>query len=316
MANNLIAAPRVWKKKSIYMKLESSYGTDASPSSADWMEARNLQVSPIEAKMVDRGILLDSKGRVGQLMANAHTKLSFDIALATSGGTGGRPKWDVMMQAAGWANTFSYWSSFTYNLVSSGEKSATVYYFEDGTRQEITGVRGSWKLSMDASGLPLMSFEGQGLYREPTSAGNVFVPDKSGWMVEEPLGALRTTGTFNGVAVAFSKYEVDQANTVNYVNLPGPQEEVVIADRAPTASMTILAPDLSLLNPYALMANADVLTATVNHGTRQGNKVSVTVRSRITGLNEVDVEGYLGYQISMQPEATSAGNDEIVLMLT
>lgn len=313
---NLIATPRAWKKKSIFMKVEATYGTDPVPVAADWLEARNLQVTPIEAKMVDRNIVLDGKGRVGQLLASANVKLSFDIALAPSGTAGTKPKWDVVMLAAGWASTVVATTSVTYNLTSSAEKSATVYYFEDGTKQTICGVRGSWKLSMDASGLPTMSFEGQGLYLEPVANAMAIVPDKTGWTVEEPVGALRTTGTFNGVAVAFSKYEVDQANTVNYINLPGPQEEVVIADRAPTASLTILAPTLDVLNPYALMTGATSVTATVNHGSAVGKKAAITVKSRITGLTEVEVEGYLGYQISMQPEASSAGNDEIVLTLT
>lgn len=312
---NLITTPRVWKKKSVFMKVEAAYGTDPVPVAADWLEARNLQVTPIDPKMVDRNIVLDGKGRVGQLLAAANAKLSFDIALAPSGTAGTKPKWDVVMQAAGWASTTVAATSVTYNLTSSAEKSATVYFFEDGTRQTIGGVRGSWKLGMDAAGLPMMSFEGQGLYMEPVAAVAI-VPDKTGWTVEEPVGALRTTGTFNGVVVAFSKYEVDQANTVNYINLPGPQEEVVIADRAPTASLTILAPALAVLNPYALMTSATLVTATVNHGSTAGKKAAITVKSRITGLTEVEVEGYMGYQISMQPEASSAGNDEIVLTLT
>lgn len=316
MTANLIATPRAWKKKSIFMKLEASYGLDPVPVAADWMEARNLNVTPIDPKMVDRNIVLDGKGRVGQLMASANTKLSFDVALAPSGTAGTKPKWDVVMLAAGWASTVVAATSVTYNLTSSGEKSATIYFFEDGTRQTLSGVRGSWKLGMDASGLPIMSFEGQGLYLEPVPAANAIVPDKTGWTVEEPVGALRTTGTFNGVQVAFSKYEVDQANTVNYINLPGPQEEVVIADRAPTASLTLLAPELGVLNPYALMTSATLVTAVVNHGSAAGKKAQIAIKSRITGLSEVEVEGYLGYQISLQPEASSAGNDEIVLTLT
>jgi hypothetical protein len=312
---NLIATPRAWKKKSIFMKVETLYGTDAVPTGVDWMEARNLNVTPIDPKMVDRNIMIDGKGRVGQLMAAANSKISFDVALAPAGTAGTKPKWDAVMLAAGWASTTVATTSVTYNLVSIAEKSATIWFFQDGTKQVLVGVRGSWKLSMDASGLPMMSFEGQGLYAQPTAAP-ALVPDKTDWTIEEPVGALRTTGTFNGVSVAFSKYEVDQANTVNYINLPGPQEEVVIADRAPSASFTILAPTLTILNPYQLITDATLVTAVVNHGSAAGKRATVTIKSRVTGVSEVEIEGYLGYQISMQPEASSVGDDEIVLALT
>jgi hypothetical protein len=314
---NVLLTPRAFKKKTIFMKVEPSgfYGIDAAPAPADWLEARDMSVTEFEASMVARNIVLENKGRVGGLVGSIQCKVEFSVALAPSGTAGTAPKWDVVMKAAAFAATTVADTSVTYNLVSTGELSATVHYYADGDKHVITGVRGSWSATLDANGLPMMKFSGVGVYAQPTTA-NAPSPVKTGWTVEEAVGPKYTTGTFNGVAVAFSKYTVDVAHQVKYISYPGPQEEVVVEDRQPTGSITLLAPSLATLNPYALAENGTLVSCVVNHGSAAGKKARITLQSRVTGVAKVDVDGYLGYDIKLEPEATAAGNDEIVLQLT
>lgn len=319
---NVLATPRAWKKKSIFMKVESTYNTDASPVGADWMEARDLTVTEFEATVVQRNIVMENKGRMGGLIGAVQCKVDFSVALAPSGTAGTKPKWDAMMQAAGFAVTTVapvagppvVAGSVTYNLVSTAEKSATIYYFADGDKHVITGVRGSWSAGLDAAGLPMMKFAGQGVYARPVAAA-ALTPDKTGWTVEELVGPKYTTGMVNGVAVAYNKYAVDVAQQIKYISYPGPQEEVVIEDRQPTSSITILAPALATFNPYQLAEDATLVSVEINHGSAVGKKAKIKLQSRITGVQKVDVDGYMGYDLKFEPEATSAGNDEIVLTL-
>lgn len=319
---NVLATPRAWKKKSIFMKVETTYNVDATPGASDWIEARDMTVTEFEASVVQRNIVMENKGRMGGLIGAIQVKVDFSVALAPSGTAGTKPKWDPVMQAAAFAVTSvapvvgppAVAGSVTYNLVSTGEKSATIYYFADGDKHVVTGVRGSWSAALDQSGLPMMKFTGQGVYTRPVAA-SALTPDKTGWMVEELVGPKYTAGTVNGAAVAFSKFAVDVAHQIKYISYPGPQEEIVIEDRQPTASITILAPTLATFNPYQLAEDATLVPIVLNHGSAVGKKARINLQSRITGVQKVDVDGYMGYELKFEPEATSAGNDEIVLTL-
>jgi hypothetical protein len=59
---NLITTPRFWKKKAILAKLEAVVGTDSVPTgAANWIEARNLAITPFDVETAERNI-----GLVGQ----------------------------------------------------------------------------------------------------------------------------------------------------------------------------------------------------------------------------------------------------------
>lgn len=319
---NVLATPRAWKKKSIFMKVETTYNVDAVPTAVDWMEARDMTVTEFEASVVQRNIVMENKGRMGGLIGAIQVKVDFSVALAPSGTGGTKPKWDAVMQSAGFAVTSvapvvgppAVAGSVTYNLVSTSEKSATIYYFADGDKHVVTGVRGSWSAALDQAGIPMMKFTGQGVYTRPVAA-TALTPDKTGWSVEELVGPKYTVGAVNGVSVAFSKYAVDVAQQIKYISYPGPQEEVVIEDRQPTASIIMLAPTLATFNPYQLAEDATLVPVMLNHGSAVGKKARINLQSRITGVQKVDVDGYMGYELKFEPEATSAGNDEIVLTL-
>lgn len=320
---NVVTAPQLFKTKTLFAAVESTYGTAPVIAGANWAEARNVSITSFEAQVVDRGIVLPYKGRKAGLAGTPNVKITFDIAMAPSGTAGTAPKWAPLLLGCGWAETVVATTSVTYNLVSTGEQSLTLAYFDADNKHLITGVHGSVSFKFPKGGIPLMSFSFTGIYNAPVVAsGADAMPAvvRTGWTDEQLVDGRYTTGNINtgtAIPLAFSEFNVDQANDVKYIDLPGPQTTVVIADRAPTGSISLLAPPLATLNVYALVANNTAFTASAVHGTGAGKVATLSVKARATGVSAVEIDSFKGYQLTIQPEPVlAAGNDEISLTLT
>lgn len=101
---NLVATPRVWDKKAVVLKKETTYGTDAAPTgAANWFEARNVSLSSFDIETAERNVIENFLGHSGKLITSKWSKLSFEIALAGSGAAGTAPKWGPMMLGCAFA---------------------------------------------------------------------------------------------------------------------------------------------------------------------------------------------------------------------
>lgn len=313
---NLIAAPRFWDKKAVIIKAETTYGTDAVPTgAANYIEARNVTLTSFEAESVDRNIIMPTMGNGGKITASIWSKLSFDVALVGSGTAGTAPKWGALLLALGFSQTISAGVSVTYNLVSSGIGSLSAYLNMDGVLYKFIGCRGEAKATLSAKGIPMLSIELSSVYSAPVDSAMPALT-KTGWAVEDAVNATNTGKlTVNAVDLAFSALDWSLGNKVARIDLPGPQLEVAITDRNPSASATVLAPALSVFDPYALAVANTAITISNIHGTVAGKKVTTSLKARLTGVSEDQVEGMLAYKLSFTPEPV-AGNDEITLSLT
>lgn len=317
-----VVSPKFFKSKTIFTKLEATYGTLEALVAADWTEARNVTFTPFEASVVDRNIVLDGKGRTSGLVGSVNAKLSFDIALAPSGIAGQAPKWGRHLRGCGFAETVVANTSVTYSLVSSNEESLSLVFFDALDKHVLSGARGTVAFKLDGGGVPLMSFTFTGLYTDPvaaTGANAKPVIDKVGWATEQLVDSRYTTGKLNAgvdVPVAFKSASIDIAHMVEFHDYPGPFQEVGIKDRAPTVQLQYVNPGLAAFNPFALATSATSITATVVHGTGAGKVATFVARGKITSPNKVDIDGFAGIDLQIQPEATAAGNDEVVLTLT
>lgn len=319
---NIVATPVTFKSKTLFAALESTYDTAPTLLSANWVEARNLKLTPYSNSIVDRNIDFAGKGKMAGLSTIAFCKLTFDVGLAPSGVAGTAPKWGTLLLGAGFAETTVATTSVTYNLVSKNEKSLTLAYGDANDKHVITGARGTVQFKLDTNGVPMMSYEFTGHYVAPVlNSGGTALPtaDKTGWAVEQLVDRRYTTGSLNtgsAVPVAFKSFMANMAQSIKSIEYPGPQSEVTIDDRAPTAEFQLLAPARSVLDPDALITNSTFVTATVVHGVGAGKVATLNTKGRFTAYDKVDLDGFLGYKMDLQLEATSATNDEFSLVLT
>lgn len=304
---------RFWKKKVVLFKPEVTYGTDPVPTgAANYIEARNVSLSAAEFDAEDRGMVKENMGNTSKLITGKRVKLSFDIALAASGTLGVAPKLGPLLLACGFAETVTVDTKVEYTLVSSAFSSGTFYINIDGTLHKGKGARGTATLRLD-KGIPVLRVELTALYTAPTDTA---LPGatRTGWPTEYPVNKENTlVVTVNAVDSWYSKCEVNLGNQIVHDDFPGGYEAIVQKDRAPTASMSILAPTLATLDPFALMAAQTNIAVQVVHGPSAGNKVQVDMKAQITSANYEDIQGNVGYALGLTLEDPTDLNTELKL---
>lgn len=311
---NLVTTPLRWKSKALLLKLEATYGVDSTPTgAANWIEARNLQLTPIDADKVQRDIELPYGGNAGSVLVGFWAKLSFDVAMIPSGVAGTAPKWDPAMLACGTASTITATTSVAYNLVSSAYPSVVGYLNIGNVLHKLLGMRGNAKASMAAKGTPKLSFDFDALYVTPATGGMPTVT-RTGWPIEEGVNSINTgPATINGIALAWSALDWDFGQKTSRIDLPGPQKEIMLSlDRTPSASITVLAPDLAVFNPFAIAESNAIVPFSATHGSVAGRKTKTDMQARISNVAYDQVEGMAAYKLTLEP-APVVGNDEIAL---
>lgn len=132
----------------ILVKEEATYNTDAAPSpSSDAVLVENLQWSNEGARMNERAAVKNTFGKLQQVFGGTLRTVSFDVEIKGSGAAGTPPEFGPLLKACGMAETIVASTSVTYDPASTGIKSATIYYYQDGTLMKLTGCRGDaeWK---------------------------------------------------------------------------------------------------------------------------------------------------------------------------
>lgn len=310
---NVLAQPRFWKKKAILIKPEVTVGVDAEPTgAANWFEARNVSFQPFDAQTADRNIAAPWMGNGEKLITSKYAKLSFELALVGAGAAGTAPKVAPVLLAAALAETITAATSVAYNLVSDAIGALSAYINIDGTLHKLVGCRCNVAIMLAAAGIPLLKVELESVFTSPTAEAMPVV-DRSGWPIEQPVTAATTSGiSIGGTALAYSTLDVNLGNQLKRVNLPGPQTEIAIVDRAPTAAVTVLAPALGVFDPFALASAGTVLDVTTTQDARAGYKAQVDVKAKIIGVDYDRIEEMLAYKLTLEPTPV-AGNDEIAL---
>lgn len=304
---------RFWSKKAVLYKAEGTYNTDPVPTgAANWMEAHNVALTPQDFDVEERNVTRINMGNGARVVTGKRVKLAFDVPLAASGALGTAPKIGPLLLGCGFAETVVAATSVTYNLVSSAFGSGTFYINIDGVLHKGTGARGTWGIKLD-KGLPVLHVELTALYLAPTDTA-MPATTRTGWPTEYPANAANTlVCTVNAVAAYYSKFEAVGGMQIAHDNFPGGYEAIAVKGRAPTASMSILAPTLAVLDPFALKLAQTNIAVQVVHGPTAGNKVQVDLKTPIVDVGYEDISGSVGYALSFAPEDPTDLNTEITL---
>ncbi|MCB1908809.1 MAG: hypothetical protein KDH15_15695 [Rhodocyclaceae bacterium] len=307
---NLITTPRFSRNKAVLLKAQPDINTDPVPDLAnDWMEARNVQFTPMEAETAERNIDSPSFGRTGKLQVAQYARLGFEIAAAANG-AGVAPKHAPALLACAMQQSIAVGVSVTYNLVSAAIPACAIYINFDGVLHKMLACRGTVALAISASGIPVWRFEFQSVYVAPSDLP-LGAATMTGWPLEEPVNAAKTGPiSINGVNLAFSTFETALGNQIEKINLPGPQVECAIVDRAPTGSVTVLAPLLAVFDPFALAEAGTNVALNLTHGSAAGKQVQVDEKIVITNVAYDQIRGMPAYKLDFEPTKVN-GNDEI-----
>jgi len=303
------------KNMVLLAKQEVTTGTDPVPTpAANSILVRAMTPQMINAEFVDRNNIRGYKGNFGKLAVGVHREFDFEVELAGSGAAGTAPKWGPLLMACGFSETISAGISATYQPISTGDTTVTLYGYLDGLMFKMTACKGTVSFDMNSKQIPVMKFKFLGEYTAVTDTvfptGMVF----TGFTKPLTVGKINTpTFTLHGLAAVMQSLSFDVANSLVYRDLVGASGPYS-PDRKPTGSTTIELPAVAGANFGELARLGTEGALQLIHGTVAGNIIQVdmpktqfTSAPTISNDNEIAM---LGVQFSINP---NAGNDEIVL---
>ena len=306
------------RRRLLLAKIESTYGTDPTPSGAsNAILVRNLDIQPLVADTVNRDLVRPYMGQADQLLAQTRVEVTFEVELAGSGTAGTAPAYGPLLRSCGLSETVVADTSVTYAPESSGFESTTIYYHQDGIRHKVTGCRGSFELSGEVGGIPVISFSMTGIYNAPTDET---LPTPTYANQATPLifkeGNTSSFSAF-GYAGCLQSYSFNIANDVIYRELVGCSKEVLITNRAPSGNVVIEAPTIATKDFFTIATGTSTGSITWQHGSTGGNIVTMTTaQSDLGNLTYSDQDGIQMLNMPFIAVPTSSGNDELSLSYT
>ena len=305
------------RKRLIRVKKESTYGTDATPIGTDALLVRNLEITPVEADVVSRDLLVPYLGNSPQLLANTRVSITFQVELAASGTAGTAPRYGSILQACGMSETIVATTSVTYAPVSAAFSSASIYFDNDGIRHILTGCRGSFTLTGEVGQIPTIDFTMVGVYNAPTDTA---LPSTTYSAQASPLifkQGNTSAFSFFSYAGCLQSVSFDMANETVYRELVGCTKEVLITNRAPSGTVMLEAPALATKDFFALSQTETTGALTFLHGTTAGNRVTFTASQCDVGNpSYADQDGVQMLNIPIVAVPSTAGNDEVSIAFT
>ncbi|MFC5548199.1 phage tail tube protein [Massilia aerilata] len=311
---------RIIRNTLIVAAIESAYGTDANPTgAANAVLVSDMSLTPLDAQNIDRNLIRGTFGASEQLVGSASVKLSYSTELAGSGTAGTAPAWGKLLQACACAEgVLATPARVEYTPVSSGLKSSSQYYYDDGVLHKLLGTMGDFTLSAKVGDRPMLKFDWTGLDGGVTAASDTgtFTPWKKpvamtrANVIDITLGGSYAAGAITGGTVYPSTgLEMKAGNQVAFTPMLS-SETVDITNRESTGSLEL---DLTAAQEVALMAAVKANTTqslAITIGLTTGNKIlffAPAVQLLSPKKAEKNGKRLIGFDLRFMPVN---GNDE------
>lgn len=143
----------------ILVKEEVTYNLDPVPvEGVDAVLVEQPAWASEGLRMNERPAVRASIGMLQHVYGGMLQTLTFDVEMKGSGTAGTAPEMGVLLQCCGMLETLVAVTSATYTPASTGHKSCTIYYYQDGTLLKLTGCRGTVNFNLEVGALPKASF--------------------------------------------------------------------------------------------------------------------------------------------------------------
>lgn len=315
--------PRYIRNTAILAKIETTEGADAVPTgAANALLISDLTVNPLNAQNVDRALIRNYFGASEQLVGTAYVSVDFTCELAGSGTAGTAAPWGELLRACGFAEAGAAGYKDYKPDTPANQKSASIYYYDDGVLHKLLGAKGSVSLGLGIGERPTLQFSFLGKDGGVTAAANP-TTTLTGW--KQPLvitdpntsdvkfgGTYATGAVTGGTSYASRGLSLDVGNSVQYTPMLG-GEYIDITGREVTGSLQL---DLTAAQEVTFMASvkSNTLQAiSLEHGTTAGGIVGVYMTAaQLINPSKQDANGrrLIGFDLRSVP---SAGNDDIVI---
>lgn len=302
------------RKKTILAKIESTYGTDPTPTgSANAILVRNIDLTPQETDFASRDLIRAYFGNSEQLPGAARGMLSFEVEMSGSGAAGTAPAYDALLRACAMSSTNTPATKQDYLPISASLEAVSIYFNVDGVFHKFLGVRGDVSMSWSIKNIPVYKFSFTGLYVAVADAA-IPTPVYTGFIKPLQVSNVNTTPfTLHSYSAVASDLTINLTNQVVHRSLIGGSESVLITDRKPSGSVTIEMTTVAAKDWFAICKAATIGGLDITHGTAAGNKVQVTSSGvQLANPRYSDQDGVQMLQMDIRFVPTS-GNDELTI---
>lgn len=303
---------RYVKKLALLAKIETTYGTDATPSgAANAIQVLDVRFTPLEGQEESRDIVTPYMGHPGVILTGIHQMIEFGVEIAGAGVAGAVPGYGALLRACGLAETITALTDVVYEPVSDGFEAVTLYYLLDGVRHIMLGCRGNVTMDFTAKKIPRFRFRMTGLLGTVSDQA-LPATTFTGFATPVPVSKANTTFSLHSYAGATESVSFDFGNKVE-PRLVINHESIQIADRRATGSAVMEATTLATKNWQSIALGHTDGALALAHGLAAGNIVEVDCATAQVGRYSESVsQGILHNTLPLMLKA-GAGDDDIII---
>ena len=302
----------------ILVKIESTYGTDSVPvEGTDAILVENIGWSNEGLRMNDRPAVRANIGMLQKVYGGTLRSLTFDVELKGGGGAVDLPpEFGPLLRCCGFGETINAAVDVTYEPVSTGHESVSIYYFQDGIRYILLGCIGNVSFNLETGALGKMSFTVTGHISLPTDVALA----SPTYLTIVPPPLINVPFTIGAYAAVINSLTCDMSNTVATVSDMSATDgygEIRITQRDPNGTYDPEATLVATDNPHQDLEQGNALVVTTGViGSTLGNRYQIDMPAAVyRDLSPGDRDGIRTYDVPIG-FAESAGDDEISLVFT
>lgn len=306
----------------ITVKIETTYNTDSVPTgSANAVLVEDPSWSLEGLRMIARNPVTAGIDTHQHLFAGTLRQVTFNMEVKGAGAAYSasvQPEMDPLLRACGLGSTIVTTGgseSVTYAPVSTGHESVTIYYYQDGLLNILTGCRGNASFTFNVSdGRGMVAFTMTGHSASTTDVA-IATPTYDSTL---PPPILNGSFTVDGYGAIIDGLAFDLSNTISTppdLNATDGYSEVYITKRDVNGSFS---PERVLVATEAFEANlrsgASMALTTGAIGSTQYNKYTVAMPViSYRNISPGDRDG-LGIFDTPFGAAASSGDDEFSIL--
>lgn len=311
------------RRKAVLVKLETTYGTDATPTAAaDGVLCKTVSpTDPLKQQTKDRELIRPFFGQFQSLTGGDFAEITIEMEAAgfgTAGPAAPTAGYDALMQICGQSRTVTTGTSVVYAPASTSLPSATVYYYAEGAIHKLTGCRGNMELSLDVNAIPYFKFTLWGQY-QPVVDGALVTPTLTAYQVPLLANSDNTPAiSIQGYSAQVQSLSFKLNNQLEMRELIGGSRQVLIVDRKPDGHVVMELPLVAAKNYWTNIAAGTLGAFSFTHGTTAGNKVGLSSAAGLQLLNAKlsENQNIVHLEADLRFVPSAAGGDEYALTIS
>jgi hypothetical protein len=307
------------QKQLTLAKVESTPGTDASPTKTDDAILTGPVEISIDHQQLDRMAVRQSIAAIKMTIGRSMATLTIPVELKGSGAAGTAPEMAPLLQACGYKETVSAGVSVGYKPSSTAtdHKTLTIYFYVDGLLFKIFGAMGNKEISLPPGGYGRVNFTMTGKLASVTDVALPASPTLDATLPPQIESLDVTIGAWDDAVVR--SMVIKSGNNIKErpdVNSVDGYATSAITARNPTAEFLIEAV-LEATNAFwtnFLARTEQNLSMVV--GTSTGNIITITCDKFCpTSIAPTQEDGLEMYQVVGQCLENS-GDDDVEIVFT